>query len=148
MVSLAKRIEEIKAAGVVAAGSLTPQKVTELYEVAIEAGLEMKRQTGASWLEMIRAARGMTAHGEMPLAQAMKVYRQWVTTPKVALLPDPPGLDSLIEQMLDAAPSLPPRLWMDIRLAATAQCAGLRLVTFEREVTLLGLEQCLILPRV
>ena len=38
---------------------------------ALEAGAEMKRQTGASWLEMIRAARGMTAHGEMPLAQAM-----------------------------------------------------------------------------
>jgi NAD(P)H-dependent flavin oxidoreductase YrpB (nitropropane dioxygenase family) len=38
---------------------------------AIEAGAEMKRQTGASWLQMIRSARGMTAHGEMPLAQAM-----------------------------------------------------------------------------
>jgi len=38
---------------------------------ALEAGAEMKRQTGASWLEMIRAARGMTAHGDMPLAQAM-----------------------------------------------------------------------------
>ena len=38
---------------------------------ALEAGAEMKRQTGASWLQMIRAARGMTAHGEMPLAQAM-----------------------------------------------------------------------------
>lgn len=38
---------------------------------ALEAGAEMKRQTGASWLQMIRAARGMTTHGEMPLAQAM-----------------------------------------------------------------------------
>ena len=38
---------------------------------AMEAGREMRRQTGASWLEMIRAARGMTSHGEMPLAQAM-----------------------------------------------------------------------------
>ncbi|MCB2065438.1 MAG: nitronate monooxygenase [Erythrobacter sp.] len=38
---------------------------------AFEAGREMKRQSGASWMEMIRAARGMTAHGEMPLAQAM-----------------------------------------------------------------------------
>ena len=38
---------------------------------ALEAGAEMKRQTGASWLEMIRAAKGMTAHGDMPLSQAM-----------------------------------------------------------------------------
>lgn len=38
---------------------------------AFEAGREMKRQTGASWLELIKAARGMTAHGEMPLTQAI-----------------------------------------------------------------------------
>ncbi len=38
---IAQRIEEIKAAGVVAAGSLTPQKVTDYYEVALEAGLDV-----------------------------------------------------------------------------------------------------------
>ena len=38
---------------------------------AFEAGREMKRQTGASWPEMIRSARGMSAHGDMSLAQAM-----------------------------------------------------------------------------
>lgn len=38
---------------------------------AIEAGLEMKRQTGMSWGDVLRAARGMTVHGEMPLTQAM-----------------------------------------------------------------------------
>lgn len=42
-----------------------------MYARAIEAGLEMKRQTGMSWGEVIAAARAMTAHGEMPLAQAM-----------------------------------------------------------------------------
>ncbi|MDQ3571660.1 MAG: GuaB3 family IMP dehydrogenase-related protein [Actinomycetota bacterium] len=38
---IAKRIEQIKAAGVVAAGSLTPQRVTGLYEMALEAGLDI-----------------------------------------------------------------------------------------------------------
>jgi NAD(P)H-dependent flavin oxidoreductase YrpB (nitropropane dioxygenase family) len=38
---------------------------------AFEAGRAMKRQTGASWLDFIKAARGMTGHGEMPLRQAM-----------------------------------------------------------------------------
>jgi len=38
---------------------------------AFEAGLEMKRQTGASWRDFISAARGMTGHGEVPLKQAM-----------------------------------------------------------------------------
>ena len=38
---IARRIEEIKASGVVAAGSLTPQRVTRYYEGALEAGLDI-----------------------------------------------------------------------------------------------------------
>jgi IMP dehydrogenase len=38
---IARRIEEIKSQGVVAAASLTPQKVREHHEVAIEAGLDI-----------------------------------------------------------------------------------------------------------
>jgi IMP dehydrogenase len=38
---IAKRIAEIKEAGVLVAGSLTPQKVREYYEVALEAGLDI-----------------------------------------------------------------------------------------------------------
>jgi NAD(P)H-dependent flavin oxidoreductase YrpB (nitropropane dioxygenase family) len=38
---------------------------------ALEAGAAMKKQTGSSWMDMLKAARGMTAHGAMPLKQAM-----------------------------------------------------------------------------
>ena len=38
---------------------------------AFEAGREMKKQTGASWLHFIKAAKGMTGHGDVPLKQAM-----------------------------------------------------------------------------
>ncbi len=38
---IAKRIEQVKEQGVVACGSLTPQKVTEYHEVALEAGLDI-----------------------------------------------------------------------------------------------------------
>src|SRR5215211_2670744 len=38
---IAQRVEEVKAQGVVAAGSLTPQRVTQHYEVALEAGLDI-----------------------------------------------------------------------------------------------------------
>ncbi len=38
---------------------------------AFEAGRAMKRQTGASWLDFIKSARGMTGHGDVPLRQAM-----------------------------------------------------------------------------
>ena len=38
---MAERIEEIKRAGVLAAGSLTPQKVRDHYELVLEAGLDI-----------------------------------------------------------------------------------------------------------
>ncbi len=42
-----------------------------MWKRAMEAGLEMKRQTGMGWGQVLATARGMTAHGEMPLTQAM-----------------------------------------------------------------------------
>jgi NAD(P)H-dependent flavin oxidoreductase YrpB (nitropropane dioxygenase family) len=38
---------------------------------AVEAGMEMKRQTGMGWGDVVKSARNMTAHGEMPLPAAM-----------------------------------------------------------------------------
>src|SRR5215210_7000481 len=38
---IARRVEEVKERGVVAAGSLTPQRVTGYYEIALEAGLDL-----------------------------------------------------------------------------------------------------------
>src|SRR5215216_709624 len=38
---IARRVEEIKSHGAVAAGSFTPQRVTQHYEVALEAGLDI-----------------------------------------------------------------------------------------------------------
>jgi IMP dehydrogenase len=38
---IARRVEEIKAKGVLAAGSLTPQRVREHYEIALAAGLDI-----------------------------------------------------------------------------------------------------------
>ena len=38
---------------------------------ALESGLAMKRQTGASWNQMLIAAKGMTRHGGLTLTQAM-----------------------------------------------------------------------------
>jgi len=42
-----------------------------MWKRAIEAGIELKRQTGLSFAEIIRTARAMTTHGEMPLEQAV-----------------------------------------------------------------------------
>jgi NAD(P)H-dependent flavin oxidoreductase YrpB (nitropropane dioxygenase family) len=42
-----------------------------MWKRALEAGLEMKRQTGMGWGEVLGAARAMTSHGEMPLSAAI-----------------------------------------------------------------------------
>ena len=42
-----------------------------MWARAIEASMAMKKQTGASWIDLLKSARGMTSHGAMPLKQAM-----------------------------------------------------------------------------
>lgn len=42
-----------------------------MWARAMEAGLAMKRATGASWGDMLSAARSMTSHGDLSLPQAM-----------------------------------------------------------------------------
>jgi NAD(P)H-dependent flavin oxidoreductase YrpB (nitropropane dioxygenase family) len=42
-----------------------------MWKRAIEAGIDLKRQTGMSFADLIRTARAMTTHGEMPLTQAV-----------------------------------------------------------------------------
>jgi NAD(P)H-dependent flavin oxidoreductase YrpB (nitropropane dioxygenase family) len=42
-----------------------------MWRRAIESGLAMKRQTGASFLSLYRSAKGMTSHGGLSLPQAM-----------------------------------------------------------------------------
>jgi len=42
-----------------------------LWRRAIESGLQMKRQTKASYADMLKAAKGMTSHGGLSLPQAM-----------------------------------------------------------------------------
>jgi predicted nucleic acid-binding protein len=81
------------------------------------------------------------------LTQAMAMYRQWLETPAVGLLADPPGLDDTIAQLLGRRGEPQPiRLWTDMCLAATAQSAGLRMVTFDRDFERFGLTRCLVLP--
>ena len=53
---IARRIEEIKAGGVLAAGSLTPQRVREHYQLALEAGLDVLVIQGT----VVQAAPGPT----------------------------------------------------------------------------------------
>lgn len=119
------------------------------WQSACEAGtpLWFCRTTMMGLVRVLSQPRAMGPN-VLNLTQAMTLYRQWLDTPAVGLLADPPGLDDAIEQLLGCrGQPQPVRLWTDLGLAATAQSAGLRMVTFDRDFERFGLERCLILQR-
>ena len=70
----------------------------------------------------------------LSLPAAMAVYRQWIDTPVVALLSEPTGLEMQLQSLLGTnSLPLPSRFWTDDLLAATAEAAGLRMVTFDKD---------------
>ncbi len=120
------------------------------WQSACESGtpLWFCRTTMMGLVRVLSQPRAMGPNA-LSLTQAMTLYRQWLDTPAVGLLADPAGLDDAIEQLLGArGQPLPVRLWTDLGLAATAQSAGLRLVSFDRDFERFGLERCLILQGV
>ena len=70
----------------------------------------------------------------LSLPAAMAVYRQWMDTPDVALLSEPMGLEMQLQSLLGTnSLPLPSRFWADALLAATAEAADLRMVTFDKD---------------
>ena len=68
-------------------------------------------------------------------AQAWARYRLWRALPEVGSQEETAAVASRLEQTLAelCTPALPARLFTDAYLAAFAQAAGLRLVTFDRD---------------
>jgi NAD(P)H-dependent flavin oxidoreductase YrpB (nitropropane dioxygenase family) len=56
---------------------------------AFESSRAMKRQSGATWLDLLRSARGMTAHGAMPLKQAIMAATMPMLIQKAVVEGDP-----------------------------------------------------------
>jgi toxin-antitoxin system PIN domain toxin len=84
--------------------------------------------------------------GAIGLARAMELYNAFRALPYVGLLPDAEGCEDRLEDMLAFDGPLQPRLWTHAYLAALAQSAGLRLVSFDSRFQIFGAEHCLILP--
>jgi len=83
----------------------------------------------------------------LSLPAAMAVYLQWLDTPAVGLLPEPPGLEAQLQSLLGTVSApLPSRLWTDALLAATAEAAGLRMVTFDKDFEKFKLSRLEVLP--
>ena len=56
------------------------------------------------------------------------------------------GLRKRVQELLSATGPLQPRLWTHVYLAALAQSAGLRVVSFDARFRIFGEEHCRILP--
>ena len=67
----------------------------------------------------------------LELAEAWRLYESYVSMPRVALMNEPDGVDVLLSGFI--AKRLPARLLTDAYLASVGACAGLRLVTFDRD---------------
>lgn len=68
------------------------------------------------------------------LPQAHAIYRQLRQTEGVGFAADDEAADALLVRWLgDGAAPLPARLWTDAWLAASAEAAGLRLVSFDAD---------------
>ncbi len=92
----------------------------------------------------------VVGEGALTLAAALGLYGRFRALPIVGLLPDAADCEARLAQLVNTAPvssPLPPRLWTDAYLAATAQSAGLRLVTFDTDFRRFGADRCLVLAR-
>ncbi len=67
----------------------------------------------------------------LELAEAWRLYESYVSMPHVALMNDPDGVDVQLSGFI--AKQLPARLLTDAYLASVGACAGLRLVTFDKD---------------
>ncbi len=74
---------------------------------------------------------GLMSGTPLTLAGAWHVYERFRKLPGVAFIDEPGGVDAVLAAML--IPRLPLRLFTDAYFAAFARCAGLRLVTFDRD---------------
>lgn len=121
---------------------------TRYWRTVCESGtpLWFSRATMVALVRLLTQPR-MMGSDVMTMHQALATYQAWLDTPQVSLLPDPPGFDEAVFRLLGGASApLPSRLWTDLCFAATADAAGLRMVTFDRDFEHFGLARCLVLP--
>ena len=69
----------------------------------------------------------------LTLGDAHALYRQLRHSSGVGFVPDSELADGRLAERLGLTPALPARLWTDAWLAATADAAGLRLVSFDAD---------------
>lgn len=86
--------------------------------------------------------------GALNLSTAWALHQQYRALPQIGLLADPAGCEAQLQRWVTPVDGneLPARLWTDAYLAAVAQSASLRLVSFDRDFQRFTPSRCLILP--
>jgi toxin-antitoxin system PIN domain toxin len=86
-------------------------------------------------LGLVRIASATVALGPRPLTPvaAWEMYLAWRSRPGVAYVNEPRGCSAALNSFV-ASGLVTPRLWTDAYLAAFAVAAGLRLITFDRDL--------------
>jgi len=88
----------------------------------------------------------LMGEGALPLADAWAIYRALRETEGVDFCVDTESADATLAAWVsDASLSLPARLWSDAWLAAVAESASLRLVSFDADFRRFPLSRCLVL---
>lgn len=122
---------------------------THYWQAVCDAGTPLWFcRTTMSALVRLLAQPAVMCDQALSLPQALALYQRWLAVPQVGMLSDPPGMDERLQAMLgsDAVP-LPARLWTDALLAATADAAGLRMVSFDADFERFGLQRLAVLQR-
>lgn len=99
-------------------------------------------------LGLVRLLSQPRVMGEAALAlpESHAIYRQLRQTEGVGFAGDDEAADALLSRWLgDGASPLPARLWTDAWLAASAEAAGLRLVSFDADFARFSLSRRLLL---
>ena len=89
----------------------------------------------------------LMGEGVLALSEAHAIYQQLRQTEGVGFAGDSEGADALLAGWVNGGETpLPARLWTDAWLAASAEAAGLRLVTFDADFARFPLSRRLHLP--
>ena len=99
-------------------------------------------------LALLRHLTNKAIMGDQALSPsaAWKKCQQFLALPEVECLAEPAGLDERLEDFCNLGRTSP-NFWTDAYLAAFAECAGLRLVTFDQGFARFrGLEYLILKP--
>ncbi|MGH9414941.1 MAG: TA system VapC family ribonuclease toxin [Terriglobales bacterium] len=111
-----------------------PAAAQWLAALGEESHLYFCRFTHLGLLRLLSTVAVMGAEEVLGQPAAWQAYDRWLRDDRVSLLPEPAGLEQHFRGF-SRAPQPAPKDWADSYLAAFAQTAGLKLVTFDRTLS-------------